>query len=52
MSNEDIMKFNLPNSIPFILEFDENFKLAKELEFLADESTVAKAVEKVAAIGK
>lgn len=46
------MKFNLPNSIPFVMDFDENLKLTRDLEFLADESTVAKAVEKVASIGK
>lgn len=51
MSDEAIMKFNLPNSIPFILELDENMKLIGDIQFLADEATVMSAMKKVASIG-
>lgn len=46
------MKFNLPNSIPFIFDFDENMKMVGGIRFLANEDTVLKAMEKVASIGK
>lgn len=52
MSDDEVMKFNLPNSIPFILEFDESFRLVSGPKFLADEATVKSAVDKVASIGK
>lgn len=52
MSNEDIMKLNLPTGIPFYYELDEDMKPVKSMEFLGDEETVKKAMEAVAAQGK
>lgn len=46
------MLFNLPNSIPFTIEFDENMKIISDIQFMANEKTVKMAMEKVAAIGK
>lgn len=52
ISDADIMKFNLPNSIPFIFDFDENMKMVGGIRFLANQDDVLKAMEKVASIGK
>lgn len=52
MSDQEIMKFNLPNSIPFVYELDENLKPLKPIRFLADNDTVFAAMRKVASIGK
>jgi 2,3-bisphosphoglycerate-dependent phosphoglycerate mutase len=52
MTTTDIMKFNLPNSIPFIIDFDENMKTIGPIRFLANDDIVAKAIEKVKSIGK
>lgn len=52
LSDQEIMKFNLPNSIPFVYEFDENLKPIKNIRFLADDDTVFTAMRKVASIGK
>lgn len=52
MTDEEIMKFNMPNSIPFVLDLDENFKLVGDIKFLADKESVLNAMEKVASIGK
>jgi 2,3-bisphosphoglycerate-dependent phosphoglycerate mutase len=52
MTTTDIMKFNLPNSIPFVIDFDENMKPIGPIRFLANDDTVAKAIEKVKSIGK
>ncbi|XP_062565750.1 2,3-bisphosphoglycerate-dependent phosphoglycerate mutase-like isoform X1 [Armigeres subalbatus] len=52
ISDADIMKFNLPNSIPFIFDFDENMKMVGGIRFLANQEDVLKAMEKVASIGK
>lgn len=46
------MKFNLPNSIPFIIDFDDSMKMVGNIRFLANDDTVLKAMEKVASIGK
>ncbi|XP_053680502.1 phosphoglycerate mutase 2-like isoform X1 [Anopheles nili] len=51
ISDADIMKFNLPNSIPFIIDFDESMKMVGGIRFLANDETVLKAMEKVASIG-
>lgn len=48
MTNETIMKLNLPTGIPFIYELDENFKPIVSMKFLGDEATVKAAMEKVA----
>lgn len=52
MSEDAIMKLNLPTGIPFIYELDENLKPVVSLKFLGDEETVAKAMAAVAAQGK
>ncbi|XP_063704116.1 phosphoglycerate mutase 1-like [Culicoides brevitarsis] len=52
MTDEEVMKFNMPNSIPFVIELDENFKLVGDIKFLADKEFVLSAMEKVASIGK
>ncbi|XP_058058018.1 phosphoglycerate mutase 2-like isoform X1 [Anopheles bellator] len=51
ISDADIMKFNLPNSIPFIIDFDSSMKMVGNIRFLANDDTVLKAMEKVASIG-
>lgn len=48
MTNEQIMKLNLPTGIPFVYELDENFKPTVSMRFLGDEETVKAAMEKVA----
>ena len=52
MTNDEIMKLNLPTGIPFVYELDENFKPVKTMQFLGDEETVKKAMEAVANQGK
>lgn len=52
MSNEAIMKLNLPTGIPFVYELDANMKPVESMKFLGDEETVAKAMAAVAAQGK
>jgi len=53
MSNEAIMKLNLPTGIPFVYELDQNMKpVGVSMQFLGDEETVKKAMEAVAAQGK
>lgn len=52
MSEDAIMKLNLPTGIPFVYELDENLKPVVSLKFLGDEETVAKAIAAVAAQGK
>merc|ERR1719391_398430 len=53
MSNEDIMKLNLPTGIPFVYELDkETLKPVVSMQFLGDEETVKKAMEAVANQGK
>ncbi|CAH1173658.1 unnamed protein product [Phaedon cochleariae] len=50
MSNDDIMKLNLPTGIPFYYILDENLKPVpnESLKFLGDPETVRKAMEEVA----
>ncbi len=52
MSEDAIMKLNLPTGIPFVYELDENLKPIVSLKFLGDEETVKKAMDAVAAQGK
>ncbi|MBP3253337.1 MAG: 2,3-diphosphoglycerate-dependent phosphoglycerate mutase [Bacteroidales bacterium] len=51
MSEEEIIKFNIPTGIPYVFTFDENMNLIKD-EFLADEQTVKKLMDAVANQGK
>jgi len=47
ISDQDILALNIPTGIPYILEFDADFKLQKDY-FLADEETLKKLMEEVA----
>ncbi|MDD4575569.1 MAG: 2,3-diphosphoglycerate-dependent phosphoglycerate mutase [Bacteroidales bacterium] len=51
ISDEDIIKLNLPTGIPYVFEFDENMNLVKDY-FLADEETLKKLMDEVANQGK
>ncbi|MBQ7984126.1 MAG: 2,3-bisphosphoglycerate-dependent phosphoglycerate mutase, partial [Bacteroidales bacterium] len=51
MSEEEIIKFNIPTGIPYVFTFDENMNVIKD-EFLADEQTVKKLMDAVANQGK
>ncbi|XP_055373832.1 phosphoglycerate mutase 2-like [Condylostylus longicornis] len=53
LNEDNIIKFNVPNSIPFFYEFDVNtVKIINKIKFLADEQVVANEMAKVASIGK
>ncbi|KAJ8918950.1 hypothetical protein NQ315_016852 [Exocentrus adspersus] len=54
MSNEEIMKLNLPTGIPFVYTLDANMKPVPNgsMQFLGDPETVRKAMEEVANQGK
>lgn len=51
-SVEQIIKFNLPNSIPCYYELDPvSMQAVNGIRFMADEKTVVEAMGKVASIG-
>lgn len=51
-SIEQIMKFNVPNSIPCYYELDPvQLRPLNGIRFLADDKTVVQAMGKVASIG-
>uniref|UniRef100_A0A1B0GQR8 Uncharacterized protein n=1 Tax=Phlebotomus papatasi TaxID=29031 RepID=A0A1B0GQR8_PHLPP len=50
LTEAEIMKFNLPNSIPFYYDLDETMKPVGKIKFLADDKTVISAMNKVASI--
>lgn len=54
MTNEQIMKLNLPTGIPFMYTLDENLRPLSNgsLQFLGDPETVKKAMDEVANQGK
>jgi hypothetical protein len=52
LSDDAITSINLPTAIPFIYEFDADLKPVMSMQFLSDDDTVRKAMEKVASIGK
>jgi len=52
LTEDQIMKLNLPTGIPFVYELDEDMKPVVSMKFLGDEETVRKAMESVAAQGK
>lgn len=54
MSNDEIMKLNLPTGIPFMYTLDKELKPVPggSLQFLGDPETVRKAMEEVANQGK
>lgn len=47
MSNEEILKFNLPTAVPYIFEFSDDMKLQKDY-FLGDPEEIRKKIEGVA----
>jgi 2,3-bisphosphoglycerate-dependent phosphoglycerate mutase len=47
MTEEDIIKFNIPTGIPYVFEFDDDLNLLKD-EFIGDPETIKKLMEKVA----
>lgn len=47
MSNEEIIKFNLPTAVPYIFEFSDDMKLQKDY-FLGDPEEIRKKIEGVA----
>ena len=51
MSEDEIIKFNIPTAIPYIFEFDDNMKLQKDF-FLGDPEEIAKKMQSVANQGK
>ncbi|MCF0210279.1 MAG: 2,3-diphosphoglycerate-dependent phosphoglycerate mutase [Bacteroidales bacterium] len=51
MTEDEIIKFNIPTGIPYLFTFDENLQL-KEDRFLADEKTVKELMDAVANQGK
>ena len=51
MSDEDILKLNLPTAVPYVFEFDDEMKLTKDY-FLGDPEEVKKLMEAVANQGK
>ncbi|PSN39000.1 Phosphoglycerate mutase 2 [Blattella germanica] len=52
ITDEEIMRLNLPTAIPFYYDFDENMTPVVLMKFLSDEETVKKAMAKVADIGE
>jgi len=52
ITEEGIMKLNLPTGIPFVYKLDENLKPVVSMKFLGDEETVKQAIDAVAAQGK
>lgn len=47
MSNDEIIKFNIPTATPYIFEFDDQKKLQKHY-FLGDQDEIAKKMQSVA----
>ncbi|GLG96291.1 Phosphoglycerate mutase [Gryllus bimaculatus] len=51
LSEEEIMKLNLPTGIPFSYTLDKNLKPVTSRKFFCDDETLKREVEKVAGIG-
>ncbi len=47
MSDQDIVKLNIPTGIPLVYELDDRLNIVSK-RYLADEETLKKAVESVA----
>lgn len=47
MSEEEILKFNIPTGIPYVFEFDEDMSLRKDY-FIGDPETIQKLMDEVA----
>lgn len=52
ISHKDICSLDLPNGIPIVYRLDRQLRVVGPRQYLADQETVRKAVEKVANIGK
>lgn len=51
ISDEDIVNLNLPTAIPYVFEFDDNFKLVNDY-FIGDPEEIKKLMDAVANQGK
>jgi 2,3-bisphosphoglycerate-dependent phosphoglycerate mutase len=51
MSDEDIIKLNIPTGLPLVYELDKDLKPIRHY-YLGDEEAVKKAMEEVANQGK
>ena len=51
ISDEDIIKLNLPTAVPYVFEFDENLNVANDY-FLGTPEEIKKLMEAVANQGK
>lgn len=51
MSEEEILKFNIPTGIPYVFEFDDDLNFVKDF-FIGDPETIKKLMEEVANQGK
>ena len=51
ISDEDIVKLNLPTAVPYVFEFDENLNVANDY-FLGNPEEIKKLMEAVANQGK
>ena len=51
MSDEAILKYNIPTGIPLVYTLDDDLKVVSS-KFLADEETLKAAMDKVAGQGK
>ena len=47
MSNDEIIKFNIPTAVPYIFQFSDDMKLEKHY-FLGDQEEIRKKMERVA----
>ncbi len=47
ISEEDILKLNIPTGIPYVFEFDENLKVVKDY-FLGEPEKIKKLMDAVA----
>lgn len=51
MSNDDIIKFNLPTAVPYVFEFDDKLQLQRD-HMLGDPDIIASKMQSVANQGK
>lgn len=47
ISEDDILKLNIPTGIPYVFEFDENLKVTKDY-FLGDPEVIKQQMDAVA----
>ena len=51
ISDEEIVKLNLPTAVPYVFEFDENLNVSNDY-FLGNAEEIKKMIEAVANQGK